>query len=103
MEPRNSPLKYSSADLEIEAIRRFRSLSPVIPKNCRLYRKIEGFSTILCLDFVDCPEELSLNTEELQELVLLLALSSHYLGLANSIWFKLGDRIVIQIDLSELE
>jgi hypothetical protein len=102
MASRNSPLKYSSADLEIEALRRFRLLSPVLPKECRLYRKIEGLSTILCLDFADCPQELSFTTEELQELVLLLSLSSHYLGLANSIWFKLGDRIFMQIDLTEL-
>jgi hypothetical protein len=102
MASRNSPLKYSSADLEVEALKRFRLLSPVIPKECRLYRKIEKNSPILCLDFADCPQELSLATEELQELVILLALSSHYLGLANSIVLKLGDRIIMQIDLSEL-
>jgi hypothetical protein len=101
MASKNSPLKYSSADLEIEAINRFRSLSPFLPRECRVFRQLEGRSTSLCLDFTNCPQELE-NPEELPELAMLLALSSHYLGLSYSILLKIGDRVIIQIDLSEL-
>ena len=99
MAPKNSPLNYTSIDLEIEAIRRFRSLVPFLPTECRVFRSLEGSSTVLCLDFADCPQELSVNVDEF---ALLLALSSHYLGLANSLLFKIGNQIVVRMTMAEI-
>ena len=102
MASKNSPLNYTSIDLEIEAIRRFRSLAPFLSPKCRVFRELNGRSTVICLDFADCPQELKMNKEEWQELALLLAHSSHYLGLANSLVFKIGDRIVAWMTLNQI-
>ncbi len=102
MASKNSPLNYTSIDLEIEAIRRFRVLAPFLSPKCRVFRELNGRSTVICLDFADCPQELKMNKEEWQELALLLAHSSHYLGLANSLVFKIGDRIVAWMTLNQI-
>ncbi len=91
---KNSPLNYRSVDLEIEAIRRFRALVPFISPKCRVFRELNGRSPLLCLDFAGCPQDLEMNKKEWQEFALLLALSCHYLGLANSLVFKNGQRVV---------
>lgn len=90
----NSPLNCTSIDLEIEAIKRFRDLAPFLASECRVYRELNGHSTVLCLDFAACPQDLKMNKEEWQEFAQLLVHSSHYLGLANSLVFKNGDRLV---------
>ena len=94
MASKNSPLNYTSIDLEKEAIKRFRSLAPFLSPECRVFRELNGLFTVLCLDFAACPQELKMNKEEWQEFAELLVHSSHYLGLANSLVFKRGDRIV---------
>ncbi len=53
-----------SRDLEIEAIKRFRALASFIPPKCRVYRELNRLETVLCLDFVDCPQELKMKQEE---------------------------------------
>jgi hypothetical protein len=98
----NSPLNYTSIDLELEAIQRFRTLAPFLPRTCRVSRELDGNSTVLCLDFVDCQEEIASN---MAEVAFLLALSSHYLRLADYIVFKVGDQIgkkLIVLDEIEL-
>ena len=99
----NSPLKCTSIDLEIEAIQRFRSLAPILDSKCQVFRELNGSSTLLCLDFTACPHELKMNKEEWQEFAQLLLHSSHYLGLANSLVFKKGDRILSWMTLNQLE
>ena len=94
MASKNSPLNYTSLDLEIEAIRRFRSLAPFLSSECKVFRELNGRSTVLCLDFAACSNELREYQEEWQEWILLLAYSSHYLGLANSLVFKIGKHII---------
>lgn len=102
MASKNSPLNYTSFDLEREAISRFRSLAPFLPPECRIFRKIEQNSPVLCLDFTACPQELVVNRKELEEWAFLLALSSHYLGLASSIVFKIDNQVIVQMNLTEI-
>ncbi|MDJ0535587.1 MAG: hypothetical protein QNJ70_24385 [Xenococcaceae cyanobacterium MO_207.B15] len=95
MESFNSPLNCTSSDLELETIKRFRSLSTFLPDQCRVFRELNGRFTVLCLDFTACPQELKTNKEQWLELARLLTHSSHELGLANSVVFKNGVRIVL--------
>ncbi len=98
MASKNSPLNYTSIDLELEAIKRFRDLAPFLDPECRVFRQLNGSSVELCLDFAACPQEIEMNQEEWQEFALLLVHSSHYLGLANSLVFQLGGRIVSRLN-----
>ena len=100
----NSPLKCTSTDLEIEAIKRFRDLDPVLAPECRIFRELSGLSIVLCLDFAACPQDLKMdNKEEWQEFAKLLVHSSHYLGLAESLVFKNGDRILAWMSLNQAQ
>ena len=94
MAAKNSPFNCTSLDLETEAIKRFRRLTPFLDPECRVFRELNGRSTVLDLDFAACPQDLNLNQKEWLEMAELLLHSSNYLGLANSLVFKNGDRIV---------
>ncbi|MEM8675975.1 MAG: hypothetical protein AAGF83_19195 [Cyanobacteria bacterium P01_G01_bin.67] len=100
MKFKNSPLKDSCFDLEIEAINRFRILTPFLDPKCHIFRELYGLSTVLCLDFSACPQDLKLNLAEWQEFSQLLAHSSHYLGLADSLTIKVGDHILSWVTLT---
>ncbi len=103
MTSKNSPLNCTSIDLEIEAIKRFRDLAPYLDPECRVFRELNGRSTVLCLDFTACPQDLEVNKEEWQEFAKLLVHSSHYLGLANSLVFKNGDRVLAWMSLNQIQ
>ena len=100
MTSKNSPIHGISMDLEIEAIRRFRDFAPFLNPECRVFRQLKGHSTVLCLDFTACPQDLNMNQKDWQEFTQLLILSSHYLGLANSLMFKVGKRIISEISFT---
>ena len=101
---KNSPLKCTSTDLELEAIKRFRDLAPLIAPECQVYREVSGRSIVLCLDFAACPQDLKMdNKEEWQEFAKLLVHSAHYLGLANSLVFKNGERILAWMSLNQVQ
>ena len=101
---KNSPLKHISTDLELEAIKRFCDLAPLLSPECQVYREVSGRSVVLCLDFAACPQDLKMNTkEEWQEFARLLVHSSHYLGLANSLVFKNGERILAWMSLNQTQ
>ena len=102
MASKNSPLNYRSIDLEKEVIKRFRILVPFLSPQCRVFRELNGRSPVLCLDFAACPQELQMNKKEWQEFALLLALSCHYLGLANSLVFKNGKRVLGWMTLEQI-
>ncbi len=57
----NLGVKYSHIDLEIEAIQRFRRIVPFVSPDCHVFRELEKNSTILCLDFAACPQELNMS------------------------------------------
>ena len=103
MASKNSPLNCTSIDLELEAIKRFRDLAPFLDPECRVFRELNGHSTVLCLDFTTCPQDLKMNKEEWQEFAKLLVHSSHYLGLANSLVFMIGDRVVSWMSLNQTQ
>ncbi|MDJ0742013.1 MAG: hypothetical protein QNJ32_01490 [Xenococcaceae cyanobacterium MO_167.B27] len=92
----------TSIDLELEAIKRFRDLAPFLDPECRVYRELNGCSTVLCLDFATCPQDLKINKQEWLEFAQLLVHSSHYLGLANSLVFKNGERILSWMTFNQI-
>ncbi len=100
MTSKNSPTNFTSTELEREAIRRFRCLVPFLDPQCRVFRELNGHSTVLCLDFTACPQDLKMNQKEWHEIAKVLIYSSHYLGLANSLVFKIGDRILGWMNLN---
>ncbi|MDJ0900100.1 MAG: hypothetical protein QNJ55_14950 [Xenococcus sp. MO_188.B8] len=102
MASKNSPFNCTSIDLEMEAIKRFRDLTPIISPECRVFRELNGRSTVLCLDFAACAQDLNMNKQEWQEFAELLVHSSHYLGLANSLVFKNGDHIVGWLNFNQI-
>ncbi|MDJ0648041.1 MAG: hypothetical protein QNJ60_04985 [Xenococcaceae cyanobacterium MO_188.B19] len=97
----NSPINGTSIDLEMEAIRRFRKLAPFLPSECQVFRELNGRSTVLCLDFRACPQELKMTKKEWFEFAQLLIHSSHYLGLANSLVFKTSKGILGWMSLNQ--
>lgn len=90
MTNQNSPANNTSADLEKAAIERLRSLIVCIPQECKVYREIAGSSPVLCLDFVNCPNLL----EETRKQSFLLLLGANYLGLANSLIFRVDRKVI---------
>ena len=90
----NSPINCTSRDLEIEAIRRFRDFVPLLAPECEVFRSLNGRSTLLCLDFRACPQNLKMTQKEWLEFAYFSIYSSHYLGLANSLVLKIGDHAV---------
>ena len=100
---KNSPLNHTSIDLEMETIKRFRRLVPLLSPKCRVWRELNGLDTALCLDFADCPQELKMNKKEWQEFAMLLALSCHWLGFAKAVVFKRGKQIAGWMTLEQIE
>ena len=101
MASKNSSINNTSIDLELEAIRRFRCLVPFLDPECQVFRELNGSSTVLCLDFTACPQDLKMNQKEWQEVAQLLLYASHYLGLANTLVFKTGDRVLGWMSLKQ--
>ena len=91
-----------SRELEIEAIKRFRARTPLLSPQCRVVRELNGGEILLALDFAACPQDLNKNEKELFELALLLAVSCHELGLANSMVLKRGQWIVGWMSLEQI-
>jgi hypothetical protein len=86
----NSFANNTSAYLETIAINRYRQLMSCIPKQCRIFREVWGNSTIVCLDFVDCQEDLE---STLQQSWLLLA-GLQFLGLGSGIIFRIKQKMI---------
>jgi len=79
---------FTSERLEQEAIARFRSLVKFLPKNCRIFRETWDSSTVLCLDFDDCPSYLPISKVKAP----LMSEMAQQLGLSQAISFKMGNR-----------
>jgi hypothetical protein len=80
----------TSADFEKVAINRFLTLTVFLPQGCKVYREPWDCSTVLCLDFANCPHFLDLAREQAQ----LLISVSQELGLANSVIFRIGNKFM---------
>ena len=99
MSSSNLPSQNTSLDWEKEVIKRFRGLVPFISCQCRVFRQLNGCETRLCLDFTDYPQYRQINAKKWANIKLLLARSCNQLGLANSVVWKEGKRIVGRITL----
>ena len=78
-----------SGALEQVALNRYRDMIVILPKNCKLHREVWDQSTVLCLDFKNCPQELP----EIKKQDLMLLVGAEHLGLAQALSFRLGNRI----------
>ena len=85
-----SPLNYTSTNFEKAALSKLRSLVNCLPQNSKISREPWGRSTILCIDFADCPHLFSFTPEQMQ----LLTEAIRELGLANSVIFRIGSKIM---------
>ena len=82
--------EYTSANLEKVVIRKFRDLLPFLSPQCKIYREIWSQTTALCLDLKDCPEFM----ETINNKSVLIGEISHSLGLANSVVFRFGNKVL---------
>jgi hypothetical protein len=85
-----SSFDCTSAGFEKEVIYRFRSLVAFLPQSCKVFREPWEYSTVLCLDFVDCPQYL----EAVKQQSHLLVVAAKDLGLANAIVFRVGNKFM---------
>jgi hypothetical protein len=83
-----SSFDCTSANFEKAALTRFRSLVTFLPQDCQVFREPWDCSTILCLNFANCPSELDLVREQAH----LLVNAAQKLGLANAIVFRIGNK-----------
>ena len=93
-----SPYNYTAADLEKAALNRYRSLLEFLPQDCKICRELWGQSTVVCLDFEECPNLLSKTLEQ----SFLLSLTAHYLGLPESIVFRVGKKVVTWMSMKSI-
>ena len=87
MTHKNSPINYPSIELEKAALNRFRLLVLCLPQTCKVFRELRDRSTVVCLDFAECPDSLKAAMAQ----VLRLQLAAHYLGLADSLRFQINN------------
>ncbi|MDJ0601320.1 MAG: hypothetical protein QNJ37_21050 [Crocosphaera sp.] len=84
------PSKCTSNELEKAAINRFRTYIGSLPSQCRIFREPWNDSTVICLDFVQCPHLL----DSLKEMEPSLVEGVKRLGLGNTIVFRLGKKLM---------
>jgi len=85
-----SPTTCTSANFELVALNRFRSLAASLPQDTKISREPWGRSTVLCIDFANCPHLFSVDQEQGR----LLSDAIAQLGLTNSVIFRIGSKIV---------
>jgi hypothetical protein len=85
-----SPLNSTSSNFEKVALDKFRFLANCLPENIKIFREPWGRSTVLCIDFENCPQLFPLDREQTSR----LAGAIEELGLANSVIFRIGSKIM---------
>ena len=85
-----SPLNYTSSNFEKVALAKFRTLVGCLPQDSKIFREPWGRSTVLCIDFASCPHLFHIDSEQTR----LLGVAIAKLGLANSVIFRIGSKIV---------
>ena len=85
-----SPLNYTSANFEQVALSKFRSLVAFLPQDIKIFRETWGRSTVVCIDFANCPHLFSVDQEQAR----LLSNAIAQLGLTTSVIFRIGSKIV---------
>lgn len=82
-------LKSTSYDFEQEVLNRFRLLVAILPVECQIYRETWDSSTVLCLNFENCPYFLEIIKENVEVLMMMTA----RLSIAKSIIFRQGNQL----------
>ena len=85
-----SPHNCTSANFEQVALSRFRAIAAFLPHDSKIFREPWGRSTVLCIDFANCPHLFSVDKEQAR----LLREAIVTLGLASSVIFRIGNKIV---------
>jgi hypothetical protein len=85
----SSSFNLTSHEFEQVALSRFRDLVKIIPPECKVFRETWDYSTVLCLDFKDCPYFLEVVKENSD----LLLSQLKNLGLGKSIIFRLDHHV----------
>ena len=85
-----SPQNYTSTNFEQVALTKFRLLAACLPQDSKIFREPWGRSTVLCIDYKNCPHLFSVDQDQIR----LLSEAIIQLGLANSIIFRVGSKIV---------
>ena len=80
----------TSADFEKAALQRLRSLAHCIPSECEVFREPWGSSTVLCLDFQNCPHRWEATIEQSDRLRTIV----QELALAQSVLFRMGKKVI---------
>lgn len=86
----DSPLNCTSANFEQVALGKLRFLAPFIPQDSKIFREPWGRSTVLCIDFANCPHLYSVDQEQYR----LLSKAISQLGLASSMLFRIGSKTI---------
>lgn len=90
MNDRHSSFDCTSADFEKAALQRFRSLVPFVPQDCQVFREPWEATTVVCLDFANCPDLLEATSQKSD----LLIQSARKLGLGNAVIFRISNRLM---------
>ncbi len=85
-----SPFNCTSANFELVALAKFRALASFLPQDAEISREPWGRSTVLCIDFANCPHLFSVDQEQAKVLSNAIA----QLGLTSSVIFRIGNKIV---------
>jgi len=84
------PLNCTSSNFEKVSLSRFRSLANCLPQNSKIFREPWGRSTVICIDFIDCPHLFPLTPEQIK----VLNEAIEELGLSRSVIFRVGKKIL---------
>lgn len=89
MSESRSILKSTSYDFEQEVLTRFRCLVDILPPECHIYRETWDSSTVLCLDFQQCPHFMEIVKEKADVLIY----GVQNFSLATCILFRHGNQL----------
>ena len=84
------PLNCTSNNFEKVSLSRFRLLASCLPQNSKIFREPWGCSTVICIDFINCPHLFPLTPEQIS----VLTEAVKELGLSHSVIFRVGQKIL---------
>lgn len=85
-----SPLECTSTNFEKVSLSRFRSLVSCLPQDSKIFREPWGLSTVICIDFINCPHSFPLTPKQIK----MLTEAIRELGLSHSVIFRVGKKIL---------
>lgn len=85
-----SRLDCTSTNFEKISLSRFRSIVNCLPQASKIFREPWGRSTVICIDFVDCPNLFPLTPKQIE----MLTEAIRELGLSPSVIFRVDKKIL---------